>query len=114
MYTTVCFRFGRVNFILALRLGLLKEVERLQVQHQQQCVYNHYYKYTLWHYFSVLLWCVCHEQESLGVTGDVAYTCETAGHFYLYQVLSRWEQYANKIKSLAKKVSHYTDTKGPV
>jgi intron-binding protein aquarius len=25
-------------------------------------------------------------QTSLGVYGDVAYTCETAGHFYLYQV----------------------------
>ena len=25
-------------------------------------------------------------QTSLGVHGDVAYTCETAGHFYLYQV----------------------------
>ena len=25
-------------------------------------------------------------QESLGVTGDVSYTCETAGHFFLYQV----------------------------
>lgn len=25
-------------------------------------------------------------QESLGVPGDVSYTCETAGHFYLYQV----------------------------
>lgn len=25
-------------------------------------------------------------QESLGVPGDVAYTCETAGYFYLYQV----------------------------
>ena len=47
-------RYGRVNFILALRLQLLKEVERLQ--------------------------------RSLGVAGDVAYTCETAGHFFLYQV----------------------------
>lgn len=47
-------RYGRVNFILALRLQLLKEVERLQ--------------------------------QSLGVAGDVAYTCETAGHFFLYQV----------------------------
>ena len=37
--------------------------------------------------------------------GDVAYTCETAGHFYLYQVLSRWEQYASKVKPLSKKVS---------
>lgn len=27
-------------------------------------------------------------QESLGVPGDVSYTCETAGHFYLYQVSS--------------------------
>ena len=38
--------------------------------------------------------------------GDVAYTCETAGHFYLYQVLSRWEQYTSKVKPLSKKVSY--------
>jgi len=25
-------------------------------------------------------------QTSLGVQGDVSYTCETAAHFYLYQV----------------------------
>ena len=25
-------------------------------------------------------------QQSLGVPGDMSYTCETAGHFYLYQV----------------------------
>ena len=47
-------RYGRVNYVLARRLELLKEVGRLQ--------------------------------ESLGVPGDVSYTCETAGHFYLYQV----------------------------
>jgi intron-binding protein aquarius len=47
-------RYGRVNYVLAKRLDLLKEVERLQ--------------------------------EALGVVGDVAYTCETAGHFFLYQV----------------------------
>ena len=47
-----------MNFILALRLQLLKEVERLQ--------------------------------QSLGVAGDVAYTCETAGHFFLYQVRCSW------------------------
>ena len=46
-------------------------------------------------------------QESLEVPGDVAYTCETAGHFYLYQVLSRWEQYHSKIKPLSTKVSGY-------
>lgn len=52
----VCFvsRYGRVNYVLARRLELLKEVGRLQ--------------------------------ESLDVPGDVSYTCETAGHFYLYQV----------------------------
>merc|ERR1719402_845002 len=36
-------------------------------------------------------------QTSLGVTGDVAYTCETAGYFYLYQVMSRWEEYLSKV-----------------
>lgn len=49
-------RYGRVNYVLARRLELLKEVGRLQ--------------------------------ESLDVPGDVSYTCETAGHFYLYQVKS--------------------------
>ncbi|XP_054758837.2 RNA helicase aquarius-like [Lytechinus pictus] len=37
-------------------------------------------------------------QESLGVPGDVAYTCETAGHFYLYQVVARWEKFLSKVK----------------
>uniref|UniRef100_A0A673CNS9 RNA helicase aquarius n=1 Tax=Sphaeramia orbicularis TaxID=375764 RepID=A0A673CNS9_9TELE len=57
-------RYGRVNYVLARRLELLREVARLQ--------------------------------ESLDVPGDVSYTCETAGHFYLYQVISRWEQYMSK------------------
>lgn len=60
-------RYGRVNFVLANRLELLKEVQRLQ--------------------------------ESLGVHGDVSYTCETAGYFYLYQVVSRWEEYMAKLKT---------------
>ncbi|CAB1331070.1 unnamed protein product [Coregonus sp. 'balchen'] len=38
-------------------------------------------------------------QESLDVPGDVSYTCETAGHFYLYQVMSRWEEYMSKVRS---------------
>ncbi|XP_065057639.1 RNA helicase aquarius-like [Rhopilema esculentum] len=63
-------RYGRVNYVLARRLDLLKEVQRLQ--------------------------------ESLGVTGDVSYTCETAGHFYLYQVISRWEEYQSKLKKRSK------------
>ncbi|XP_043929809.1 RNA helicase aquarius isoform X2 [Protopterus annectens] len=59
-------RYGRVNYVLARRLELLREVGRLQ--------------------------------ESLGVPGDVSYTCETAGHFFLYQVMSRWEQYLSKVR----------------
>ncbi|KAK3563005.1 hypothetical protein QTP86_013270 [Hemibagrus guttatus] len=59
-------RYGRVNYVLARRLELLREVARLQ--------------------------------ESLGVPGDVSYTCETAGHFYLYQVMSRWEEYISKVR----------------
>uniref|UniRef100_A0A8B9KNA7 RNA helicase aquarius n=1 Tax=Astyanax mexicanus TaxID=7994 RepID=A0A8B9KNA7_ASTMX len=59
-------RYGRVNYVLARRLELLREVARLQ--------------------------------ESLDVPGDVSYTCETAGHFYLYQVISRWEEYMSKVK----------------
>ena len=36
-------------------------------------------------------------QKSLHVQGDLAYTCETAAHFYLFNVLSRWEVYLGKI-----------------
>eukprot|EP00096_Caligus_rogercresseyi_P010804 TRINITY_DN4040_c0_g1_i1.p1 TRINITY_DN4040_c0_g1~~TRINITY_DN4040_c0_g1_i1.p1 ORF type:complete len:1444 (-),score=412.87 TRINITY_DN4040_c0_g1_i1:63-4394(-) len=36
-------------------------------------------------------------QSSLEVGGDLAYTCETAGYFFLYHVLSRWEQFADKV-----------------
>uniref|UniRef100_A0A7M4FPY1 RNA helicase aquarius n=1 Tax=Crocodylus porosus TaxID=8502 RepID=A0A7M4FPY1_CROPO len=63
-------RYGRVNYVLARRLELLREVGRLQ--------------------------------ESLGVPGDVSYTCETAGHFFLYQVMSRWEEYISKVKVKGK------------
>uniref|UniRef100_A0A8B9FQP9 RNA helicase aquarius n=1 Tax=Amazona collaria TaxID=241587 RepID=A0A8B9FQP9_9PSIT len=70
-------RYGRVNYVLARRLELLREVGRLQ--------------------------------ESLGVPGDVSYTCETAGHFFLYQVMSRWEEYISKVKAKGGKVPDVTD-----
>lgn len=60
-------RYGRVNYVLAQRLELLQEVERLQ--------------------------------GSFGVTGDMSYTCETAGYFYLYHVLARWEEFLSKLRS---------------
>ena len=55
-------RQGRVNAMLARRLELLTEVERLA--------------------------------RTLGVPDDVAYTCETAAHFWLLHVLARWEAFA--------------------
>ena len=36
-------------------------------------------------------------QKSLNVQGDAAYTCETAAHFYLYNVVARWEQFLSEI-----------------
>ena len=36
--------------------------------------------------------------------GDVAYTCETAGHFFLYQVFARWEEFVGKVKPLVNEV----------
>lgn len=43
-------------------------------------------------------------QDSLGVQGDQAYTCETSGHFFLYQVLARWERFLANVKQVGKKV----------
>uniref|UniRef100_A0A8C3IGU0 RNA helicase aquarius n=1 Tax=Chrysemys picta bellii TaxID=8478 RepID=A0A8C3IGU0_CHRPI len=48
-------------------------------------------------------------QESLGVPGDVSYTCETAGHFFLYQVMSRWEEYISKVKVKGGKLPDVAD-----
>ena len=31
--------------------------------------------------------------KQMGVAGDVSYTCETAAHFWLLHVLSRWEKF---------------------
>jgi intron-binding protein aquarius len=61
-------RQGRVNAMLARRLLLLTEVERLA--------------------------------RSLGVPDDVAYTCETAAHFWLLHVLSRWEAFAAHVANV--------------
>lgn len=38
--------------------------------------------------------------RSLGMEDDVAHTCETAGYFFLYHILSRWELFLSKVKSL--------------
>eukprot|EP01124_Arcella_intermedia_P005338 TRINITY_DN13146_c0_g2_i2.p1 TRINITY_DN13146_c0_g2~~TRINITY_DN13146_c0_g2_i2.p1 ORF type:complete len:964 (-),score=302.60 TRINITY_DN13146_c0_g2_i2:20-2911(-) len=54
-------KFGRVNYMLQLRLDLLSQVEKLA--------------------------------ESIGISGDVAYTCETARNFWVYHIVSRIEEF---------------------
>ncbi|XP_023293066.2 RNA helicase aquarius [Lucilia cuprina] len=63
-------RYGRVNYVLAKRIDLLQQVQKLQ--------------------------------ESLGVRGDNAYTCETAGYFYLYNVMARWEKFQTQAAAVEK------------
>jgi intron-binding protein aquarius len=62
-------KWGRVNHMLARRMELLKEVERLA--------------------------------KSLGLAEahDVAYSCDTARHFFLLHVQSRWEKYSKDMKT---------------
>ena len=36
--------------------------------------------------------------RQFGVAEDVAYTCETAGHFWLMHVLSRWERFQVQVR----------------
>ncbi|XP_008556253.1 RNA helicase aquarius [Microplitis demolitor] len=62
-------RYGRVNYVLAKRIDLLAEVQRLK--------------------------------ESLNVKGDVAYTCETAGYFFMDQVITRWQSFESKLKQVS-------------
>ena len=62
-------RVGRVNAMLARRLELLGEVERLA--------------------------------GLLGAPADMAYSCETAGHFWLIHVLARWEKFGHAAKRAA-------------
>lgn len=72
-------RYGRVNYVLAKRLDLLVEVEKLQ--------------------------------KSLNVCGDVAYTCETSGFFFVHHVLPNWERFLIKVKAAnASVVSRNTRT----
>ena len=43
-------------------------------------------------------------QDSIGVTGDVGYTCETASYFFLYQVAPLWEKYYVQVKAMDDQV----------
>ncbi|EDV30219.2 uncharacterized protein Dana_GF23169 [Drosophila ananassae] len=58
-------RYGRVNYVLAKRMDLLEQVQKLQT--------------------------------AVGVSGDNSYTCETAGYFYLYNVMARWEKFQSQM-----------------
>ena len=37
--------------------------------------------------------------RSMAMSDDVAYTCETSGHFFLAHVLSRWEKFASDVQA---------------
>lgn len=61
-------RYGRVDYMLALRLSLLEQVDRLA--------------------------------KATNATGDVAYTCETAAHFFKFSLAPKWEAYAATVREL--------------
>eukprot|EP01127_Copromyxa_protea_P005293 TRINITY_DN15242_c0_g1_i1.p1 TRINITY_DN15242_c0_g1~~TRINITY_DN15242_c0_g1_i1.p1 ORF type:complete len:1415 (-),score=323.12 TRINITY_DN15242_c0_g1_i1:37-3777(-) len=42
--------------------------------------------------------------KSLGISEDVAYTCETAENFFTYEVLARWEKFTTDIEAARKKL----------
>ncbi|XP_062502366.1 RNA helicase aquarius-like [Corticium candelabrum] len=42
-------------------------------------------------------------QDSLDIQGDVSYTCETAGHFFRFQIVGRWKTFLGKIQSRSGK-----------
>lgn len=44
-------------------------------------------------------------QHSLEILGDDMHTCETAGHFFLYRIVARWEKFMSIVKPANKKVS---------
>lgn len=46
-------------------------------------------------------------QHSLNIPGEDMHTCETAGHFFLYRILARWEKFLSIVKSGSKKVKSY-------
>lgn len=49
-------------------------------------------------------------QDSLSVVGDMSYTCETAGYFYLYQVVARWEKFLSDIQPYEDDEKYTADT----
>jgi len=40
--------------------------------------------------------------KSLNIAGDHGYTCETAGHFFLYHIVSRWEKFQETLSRIQK------------
>ncbi|KAI1289575.1 RNA helicase aquarius [Halotydeus destructor] len=44
---------------------------------------------------------------SIGIEADVGYTCETASHFFLYHIYSRWEEYMSKLSDKVEDVEQF-------
>lgn len=51
--------------------------------------------------------------QSFGLNTDVAYTCETAGYFFLYHVLSKWEAFLFEINKSDSKHPSIINEKFP-
>ncbi|KXS09989.1 P-loop containing nucleoside triphosphate hydrolase protein [Gonapodya prolifera JEL478] len=43
-------------------------------------------------------------KDSLGIPGDYHGTCETAGYFFLFHILTRWDPYWSKVKNVVQEV----------
>ena len=98
-------RYGRVNYVLQQRLALLKEVNRLQKSLGVQGEISFRVKIIsgeIFVFYHVISFKIISFQNDKVYSGDVSYTCETAGHFYLYQVLSRWEKFLDDVSEHRK------------
>lgn len=43
-------------------------------------------------------------QRSLDIPGEDMHTCETAGYFFLYHILARWEKFLSVVEPVNDKV----------
>jgi len=84
-------KYGRVDNFLTKRVSLLGEVDKLAKRY-----------WTHMPLLSFFLSFLTLSVYSLTITGDHAYTCETAGHFFLFHIVSRWEKFQEELSQSKK------------
>jgi hypothetical protein len=47
--------------------------------------------------------------KSLGLSEDLAYTCETCEHFFLLHIVSRWEKFLSEMYTNTKEFAYASD-----